>query len=103
MVDFTVDNQRPGAGEIITFEAITDKANVFEWSFFPNTGVKNEGPTSTLLRERSFSFSQPGKYTVQLKAFNYIDSANSAAGVIKGNYIIVVDPCISNHQCNNKY
>ena len=92
-LDFTVSNQRPSPGEVVTFTATSDKANRWEWTMFPGNGVEAEGTVSNMLNEREFSFSKPGKYTVQCKAYNSIDSSASANTVIKANYVIVIDPC----------
>jgi PKD repeat protein len=92
-VDFVASNQRPTLGETVTFTAMTDKANTWEWTFFPGT-VSTVGATSNNLKERQFKFDQPGKYTVQLNAYNSIDQTNSENSAIKANYIIVVQHCI---------
>ena len=92
-LDFTVSNKRPAPGEVVTFTATSDKANRWEWTFFPGNGVTPEGTVSDLLNEREFSFSKPGKYTVQCKAYNSIDSSASANTVIKANFVVVINPC----------
>jgi hypothetical protein len=93
-LDFIADNRRPGAGEPVTFTATSDKANQWEWTFFPSAGVNTVGATSNALKERTFEFTQPGKYTVQCNAYNVIDSTSSENSVIKAQYIIVVEHCI---------
>ncbi|MFY0645173.1 MAG: DUF5011 domain-containing protein, partial [Bacteroidia bacterium] len=92
-LDFEANNRRPRSGETVTFTATSDKANKWEWSIFPNTGVIAEAPVSDFLPMRDFTFTVPGKYTVQCKAYNVVDSLSSENTVIKANYIIVVDHC----------
>ncbi len=92
-IDFVADNRRPRVGETVTFSAMSDKANMWEFTIFPNTGVTAEAPISNALDERTFTFSSPGKYTVQCKAYNVVDSTSSENTAIKANYIIVVDHC----------
>ena len=92
-IDFIASNRRPKAGETITLTALTDKANMWEWNIFPVGGVQAESPISNALRERQFTFTQPGSYSVQLRGYNVIDSTASVSTTIKANYIIVVDPC----------
>ena len=93
-LDFTASNRRPAVGDDIVFTATSDKANRWEWSFFPPTGVTAVAPTSDALNERTFKFISAGEYTVQLRGFNTMDTAASEATVVKTAYIIVVDHCI---------
>ncbi len=95
-IDFYADNRRPAVGDEVLFTAMTDKANRWEWSFFPPQGVTATGPTSDQLSERTFRFDQPGVYAVQLKAYNFNalpDSSVSEATLVKTNYVIVVEHC----------
>ena len=92
-LDFEADNQRPRQGDVVKFTTMSDKANAWEFAFFPNTGVSAVAPVSPYLKEQSFKFTEPGKYTVQCKGYNVIDSVNSENTVIKANYIIVVSHC----------
>ncbi|MBR9860583.1 hypothetical protein GYB22_07490, partial [bacterium] len=93
-LDFVVSNQRPASGEVVTFTALSDKANRWEWTFFPGTDVSPDGPIDIKTPEARYSFGKPGKYTVQLIGYNSIDSSASAAAVIKANFVVVVDPCL---------
>ena len=93
-LDFTADNRRPAVGDDVTFTASSDKANRWEWDFFPPTGVSANAPSTDDLSERSFKFTTPGTYAVQLKGYNSIDSANSEATVVKTSYVIVVQNCV---------
>ncbi len=92
-VDFTADNRRPAVGDVVTFTATSDKANNWEWSFFPPLGVTPTGFTNTTLNERTFRFDQPGTYAVQLKGYNSVDSTASENTITKTSYIIVVEHC----------
>lgn len=93
-LDFTADNRRPSVGDNVTLSAISDKANRWEWNFFPPTGVEAVAPTSDMLSDRTFKFTTPGVYAVQLKGYSSVDSANSEATVVKTTYIIVVENCV---------
>ena len=93
-LDFTADNQRPAVGDDVIFTATSDKANRWEWNFFPPLGVTANAPASDNLNERSFKFIAPGSYTVQLRGFNTVDTAASEATVVKTAYIIVVQHCV---------
>ena len=92
-IDFIADNRRPAVGDVVTFTATTDKANRWEWAFFPPTGVTPTGTISNMLEERTFRFDQPGVYAVQLKAYNMVDSTASENTLVKTSYIIVVEHC----------
>lgn len=91
-LDFTADNRRPKTGETVTFNATSDKANMYTWTFFPgNTvNVQANAPDNSEVEAR---FSAPGKYTVALRGWNTVDSANSTAQLIKDQYIIVISYC----------
>ncbi len=91
-IDFTADNRRPTAGEVVQIESMTDKANRFEWSVFPNT-YKYVNGTDKNSQHPTISFNAAGPYTLTLKAWNYLDSANSFNKLIKDKFIIVVDYC----------
>lgn len=93
-IDFTADNQRPVTGETILLTAITDNANVFEWSVFPGTpdDVEIVGGNNGM-KTRMFKFKKPGAYTIQLKAYNTLKEAASTNTTIKAKYIIVVEYC----------
>ncbi|MEY2923597.1 MAG: hypothetical protein RLZZ337_137 [Bacteroidota bacterium] len=91
--DFVADNRRPAVGDIVTFTAETNKANRWDWSFFPPLGVTPTGVISNQLKERTFRFDQPGVYAVQLRAFNTVDTASSEKTVVKTTYIVVVEHC----------
>jgi len=93
-LDFTASNRRPAVGDDIVFTATSDKANRWEWSFFPPLGITAVAPVSDNLNERTFKFISSGTYTVQLRGFNTIDTAASEATVVKTAHIIVVDHCI---------
>ena len=95
-IDFMADNRRPAVGDEVTFTATTDKANRWEWSFFPPGGTTPTGVISDAIPERTFKFTQPGVYAVQLKAYNYNaqpDSSVSEATLVKTSYVIVVEHC----------
>ncbi|MBT8448726.1 MAG: DUF5011 domain-containing protein [Gammaproteobacteria bacterium] len=92
-LDFVADNRRPAVGDEVTFTATTDKANRWEWAFFPPTGVTPTGVISNMLKERTFRFDQPGVYAVQLKAYNMVDSVASENTLVKTSYVIVVEHC----------
>jgi PKD repeat protein len=93
-LDFTASNQRPELGEDVTFTALSDKANRWEWEFFPPQGIAAVAPTSEALSERTFTFNAAGSYTVQLRGFNTLDTNASEATVVKTAYIIVVESCV---------
>ena len=94
-LDFTANTQRPALGGDVTFTATSDKANNWEWTFFPNSGtdVVANAPAATTSNVRSFKFNTPGTYTVQCKGYNSVDSAASEATVVKTAYIVVVSHC----------
>lgn len=91
--DFVADNRRPAVGDDVTFTATTNKANRWDWSFFPPLGVTPTGVVSNQLKERTFSFTQPGVYAVQLKAYNTVDTNASEKTIVKTSYIVVVEHC----------
>tara|TARA_B100001093_G_scaffold171598_1_gene164436 strand:- start:4113 stop:8303 length:4191 start_codon:yes stop_codon:yes gene_type:complete len=94
-LDFVANTQRPALGGDVVFTAQSDKANNWEWTFFPNNGsdVTANAPAANNLKERSFKFNTAGTYTVQLKGYNSVDSAASEATVVKTSYVIVVSHC----------
>ena len=91
-LDFVADNRRPRAGDVVTFKITTDKANKYRWTFFPSTTTPAT-PLETFSKELKVTFNAPGKYTVSLKGWNTVDSANSLKSIIKDQYIVVVDYC----------
>ena len=91
-LDFVADNRRPKSGDPVTFKVTTDKANRFRWTFFPST-TNPVTPITTTSKEFKVAFNAPGKYTVSLKAWNSVDSANSLKTLIKDQYIVVVQYC----------
>jgi PKD repeat protein len=91
-VDFEASSRRVNAGEEVQMTALTDNANRFKWTFFPQTLDYVNG-TDNRSMNPVVRFSQAGPYTVSLEAWNYIDSAASVAKRIKDRYIIVVDYC----------
>lgn len=93
-IDFVANNRRPAVGGLVDFSALSDKANRWEWSFFPPTGVSEPVPGSIDESTRTFQFTSPGAYAVQLKGYNSLDSANSVASVVKTNFVLVVNNCI---------
>ena len=93
-IDFTADNRRPALDGDVVFTALSDKANRWEWSFFPPTGVTEVAPLGSIRdNERTFKFSAPGAYAVQLKGYNSVDSALNEAQVVKTSYILVTENC----------
>ena len=91
-LDFVSDNQRPSVGDAVTMTATSDKANNWVWSIFPVTGwVADALPNTSNVR--SFTFNQPGVYTVQCRAYNSTSELASEATVVKTAYIIVVEHC----------
>lgn len=90
-LDFTTDNRRPKTGQDVQFMAISDMCNRFQWTVFPgNTvNISDAGAQDPVMR-----FSAPGKYTVSLRGWNYVDSSASTALKIKDQYVIVIDYCI---------
>ena len=91
-LDFVSDNQRPSVGDAVTMTATSDKANNWVWSIFPVTGWIADGLPNTS-NVRSFTFNQPGVYTVQCRAYNSTSELASEATVVKTAYIIVVEHC----------
>jgi PKD repeat protein len=90
------DNRRPKAGDEVSFTATSDKANTFEWEFFPNKTVQFIGGTNANSKNPMVKFTAAGKYNVLLKAWNNLtptDSATSFAKVIEPQYVIVIDYC----------
>ena len=92
-LDFVADNQRPSVGDAVTMTATSDKANNWVWDIFPAVGWSADAPTATTSNVRSFTFNQPGAYTVQCRGYNSTNEAASEATVVKTNYIIVVEHC----------
>jgi PKD repeat protein len=91
-LDFVADNQRPNIGDAVTITATSDKANNWEWSIFPLTGWEADARPNTS-NVRSFTFNQPGVYTVQCRAYNSTNELASEATVVKTSYILVVEYC----------
>lgn len=91
-VDFDASSRRVRTGEEVQMTAITDNANRFKWTFFPQNVDYVQG-TNNASMNPVVRFSQAGPYTVSLEAWNYIDSAKSVAKRIKDKYIIVVNFC----------
>jgi PKD repeat protein len=91
-LDFVASNQRPALGDATTLTATSDKANNWEWSIFPATGWALDGQPNTS-NSREVTFSQPGAYTVQCRAYNSTNELASEATVVKTSYIIVVQHC----------
>ncbi len=91
-LDFVADNQRPNIGDAVTITATSDKANNWEWSIFPLTGWEADTRPNTS-NVRSFTFNQPGVYTVQCRAYNSTNELASEATVVKTSYILVVEYC----------
>ncbi|MCB9245267.1 MAG: DUF5011 domain-containing protein [Flavobacteriales bacterium] len=91
-VDFEADNRRPKAGETVNFRAWSDKANMYQWTFFPGNSVtvSSKQPDNS---ELEVEFTAPGKYTVACRGYNTVDSAASAVQVIKDQYIVVISYC----------
>ena len=94
-LDFTANTQRPSIGGDVIFTATSDKANNWEWTFFPNNGtnVTANAPSATTSKVRSFKFNTPGVYTVQCRAYNSVDEAASETTVVKTAYVLVVSHC----------
>ena len=92
-LDFTADNQRPKTGATVSLEAMSQVANTFKWTFFPGNSVNFVNGTNENSPNPQVRFSAPGKYTVSLRGWNYVDSMNSVATLIKDQFIIVIDYC----------
>ena len=97
-IDFKADNRRPSTGEIVMitpFRPTAGKAievDQFKWTFFPGTAkIMNQDAVTGAVKVR---FDAKGKYTVSMRAWNTLDSANTTASVIKADYIIAVEHCI---------
>jgi PKD repeat protein len=90
-LDFTADNRRPKTGQDVQFMAESDMCNRFLWTVFPGNTVNISDAGA---KDPSMRFSAPGKYTVSLRGWNYVDSSASTALKIKDQYIIVIDYCI---------
>jgi hypothetical protein len=93
-IDVVANNQRPSLGEIVTFTATSDKANRWEYSFFPPVGPRAEGVIDDRLNQRDFSFNEAGSYTVIVRGFNTLNPSASEATVVKAAYIVVVEKCV---------
>ncbi len=97
-LDFTADNRRPNTGEFVYMSAKDAKVgkalkcDMLKWSFFPNT-VSFVGGTNAGSRDIKVTFNAKGKYTVSLRGWNSLDSSNTAANVIKSDYVIVLEHC----------
>jgi len=98
-LDFTADNRRPNTGEVVTLtakSALTGKAlkaDQIRWSFFPST-VSYVGGTSASDQIIKVTFNAKGKYSVSMRGWNSLDSANTASSLVKSDYVIVVEHCI---------
>ncbi|MBO6517784.1 MAG: DUF5011 domain-containing protein [Bacteroidia bacterium] len=93
-LDFEAENRRPKAGDEVQFTATSDKANTFQWTFFPKANFV--GGTDENTKNPIVSFPSAGKYTVSLKGWNSLtptDSATSYAQLFKDQYIIVIEYC----------
>jgi PKD repeat protein len=92
--DFIASNRRPAVGDNVVFTATSNKANRWDWAFFPPLAVTPTGTISNQLKERTFRFDQPGVYAVQLKAYNTVDTNASEKTIVKTGYIVVVEHCV---------
>jgi hypothetical protein len=90
-LDFKASDDRPELGQNVVLQAITDKANRFQWNVVPATYSVNAG--SMRAKYPNISFNRPGTYSVSLRAWNTFDSSASTRFLVKNNYIIVIDPC----------
>lgn len=93
-IDFVADDRRPSANGVVELTAITNNANIFEWSIFPGTADDIEfiGGNNGQ-KVRNVRFKKPGAYAVQLRAYNLVDEAGSVNNLIRARYIIVTDYC----------
>lgn len=95
-LDFNAEIRRPKVGDEVQFNSIADKANTFQWNFFPDKPVEYVGGTNANSPDPIVSFKEPGKYTVSLTGWNNLsptDSALSRNQVIKAQYVIVIEYC----------
>ncbi len=93
-LDFTADNIRPKAGDLVTITTKTDYANNFEWSIFPTT-FTYQGGTTVNSQNPQIKFTGCGPYTFTLKAWNSVGTrAATEKKVIKNKYVVVLCYCI---------
>jgi len=92
-LDFTTSSFRPSLNEVVSLTSTSDKADKFLWSITPLSHTYEPG-FSRNSRNPKVKFSQTGCYTINLRAWNSIDSAATVRTVIKDAYICVIDPCI---------
>jgi len=98
-LDFIADNRRPNTGEVVTITAKSAlngkaiKTDQIRWSFFPST-VSYVGGTTSRDEVIKVTFNAKGKYSVSMRGWNSLDSANTSTSLIKSDYVIVVEHCV---------
>jgi PKD repeat protein len=92
-LDFTTSSFRPSLNEVVTLTSTSDKADRFLWSISPLSHSFQPGFNRTS-KNPKVTFAQTGCYTVNLRAWNSLDSSATVKTLIKDAYICVIDPCI---------
>lgn len=93
MLDFSTSTFRPSLGEVVSLTSVSDKADRFLWSISPLSHSYQPGFNRNS-KNPQVAFSQTGCYTVNLRAWNSLDSAATTRTVIKDAYICVINPCM---------
>ena len=109
-LDAVVSNRRPRvSNDLVTFKAISDKANRFEWGIFPTTYTLMNAPASPSTYGPGFikynatpgdsipmpiiKFTSPGCYTISLKGYNSLDPTNTSKTIVKNKFVCALDYC----------
>lgn len=91
-LDMRASSRRPALGELDSIIAISDKADRWKWTIFPNNYTFQPGSSlNTQIME--LKFSKPGAYTFTLRAWNSLDSANTVKTIARDKYVVVLDYC----------
>jgi PKD repeat protein len=109
-LDAVASNRRPRVSkDLVSFKAISDKANRFEWGIFPTTYTLMNPPASPSTYGPGFikynatpgdsipmpiiKFTSPGCYTISLKAYNSLDPTNTSKTIVKNKFVCALDYC----------
>lgn len=113
MLDLKASQRRPNVNVDRTIlTPIVDNANRFEYTIFPTTYTLLNPPSGSSTYGAGFikynatpgdsiptpilKFSNPGCYTITLKAWNSLDPTNTVKTIVKNKFICALDYCVPN-------